>query len=64
MEGFFAKLTKRRLRGALFNSVAACEAAIERFIAEHNGRETKPFKWAADPDRIIAARKRGFQVIH
>ena len=64
VEGFFAKLTKRRLRGALFNSVAACEAAIERFIAEHNSREAKPFKWTADPDRVIAARKRGFQVIN
>ena len=64
VEGFFAKLTKRRLRGAIFNSVAACETAIGRFIAEHNSREAKPFKWTADPDRILAARKRGFQMIN
>ena len=64
VEGFFAKLTRRRLKGAIFNSVAACEAAIERFIAEHNSREAKPFKWTADPAWIIAARKRGFQMIN
>ena len=64
VEGFFAKLTTRRLRRAIFNSVAECEAAIGRFIAAHNSRETKPFKWTADPDKIIAARKRGFQVIN
>ena len=64
VEGFFAKLTRRRLKGAIFGSVAACESAIERFIAEHNSREAKPFKWTADPSRIIAARKRGFQVIN
>ena len=64
VEGFFAKLTKRRLKRAIFNSVAECEAAIERFIAEHNSREAKPFKWTADPTKIIAARKRGFQMIN
>ena len=64
VEGFYAKLTRRRLKGASFSSVGACEAAIERFIAEHNDREAKPFKWTADPSRIIAARKRGFQVIN
>ena len=34
VEGFFAKLTRRRLKGAMFNSVAECEAAIARFIAD------------------------------
>ena len=64
VEGFFAKLTKRRLKRAIFNSVAECEAAIGRFIAEHNRHEAKPFKWTADPNKIIAARKRGFQMIN
>ncbi|MBC8013194.1 MAG: IS630 family transposase, partial [Methyloceanibacter sp.] len=38
------------------------QAAINRFIAEHN-RQPKPFIWKADPDKIIAARNRGFQTL-
>ena len=63
VEGFFAKLSRRRLKHAIFHSVPECEAAILRFIAEHNGREAKPFRWTADPEKIIAARKRGFALI-
>ena len=48
---------------AVFNSVAECEAAIHRFIDEHNCNEAKPYRWAADPEKIIAARKRGFQML-
>jgi hypothetical protein len=36
--------------------------AINRFIAEHN-TQPKPFVWKADPDKIIAARNRGFQML-
>ena len=39
------------------------EGAINRFIAEHNDTEAKPFIWRADPDEIIAARNRGFQML-
>jgi hypothetical protein len=39
------------------------QAAINRFIAEHNDTEAKPFIWRADPDEIIAARNRGFQML-
>ena len=42
---------------------AAIQAAINRFIAEHNDIEAKPFMWRADPDDIIAARNRGFQML-
>lgn len=38
------------------------QAAINRFIAEHN-RRPKPFIWRADPDAIITARKRGVQAL-
>jgi len=38
-------------------------AAINRFIREYNANEPKPFAWKADPDEIIAARKRGFQTL-
>ena len=63
VEGFFAKLTRRRLQRGVFHSLVDLQAAINRFIIEHNATEAKPFRWTADPDRIIAARNRGFQVL-
>ncbi len=63
VEGFFAKLTRRRLKHGVFHSVVDLQAAINRFIAEHNATEAKPFVWSADPDDIIAARNRGFQML-
>jgi transposase len=62
VEGFFAKLTRRRLKNGVFRSITDLQAAINRFIAEHN-QTPKPFLWKADPDTIIAARKRGFQAL-
>jgi len=63
VEGFFAKLTRRRLKRGVFHSVVDLQAAINRFIAEHNTTEAKPFVWRADPDDIIAARNRGFRML-
>ena len=62
VEGFFAKLTKRRLKRGVFHSVVDLQAAINRFIDEHN-KEPKPFVWTADPDEIIAAVNRGYQTL-
>ncbi|MFS8053032.1 IS630 family transposase [Rhizobium sp. BR 317] len=62
VEGFFAKLTRRRLKNGVFHSVVDLQAAINRFIKEHN-EEPKPFVWKADPDDIIAAVRRGHQVL-
>jgi hypothetical protein len=42
VEGFFAKLTKRRLKRGIFRSVVDLQAAINRFVIEHNA-EPKPF---------------------
>jgi hypothetical protein len=61
VEGFFARLTRRRLKRGVFHSMVDLQAAINRFIADHN-TDPKPFVWTADPDRIIAAANRGFQV--
>lgn len=61
VEGFFAKLTRRRLKHGVFRSVGDLQDAIDRFIVEHNTTEANPFVWRADPDDIIAARNRGFQ---
>src|SRR5258707_10953047 len=62
VEGFFAKLTKRRLKRGVFVSVVDLQAAINRFIVEHNTK-TRPFTWTADPDKIIRAVRRGHQVL-
>ncbi len=62
VEGFFAKLSRRRLKRGVFRSVVDLQAAINRFLAETNA-QPKPFTWAADPDKIIAAVKRGHQVL-
>ena len=62
VEGFFAKLTRRRLKHGVFRSVIDLQSAINRFIKEHN-MDPKPFTWRADPNEIIAARNRGFQTL-
>jgi transposase len=58
IEGFFAKLTTRRLKRGVFRSVFNLQVAINRFIAETNA-QPKPFVWTADPARVLAAVKRG-----
>jgi len=62
VEGFFARLAKRRLKRGVFHSLVDLQAAINRFVAEHN-QAPKPFVWTADPDRIIDAVRRGHQTL-
>ena len=62
VEGFFARLAKRRLKRGVFRSITDLQAAINRFIEEHN-ESPKPFVWTANPDKIIAAVRRGHQVL-
>jgi transposase len=62
VEGFFAKLTRRRLKRGVFRSLVELQTAINRFIQENNA-EPKPFAWTADPDRIIESVKRGKQML-
>jgi transposase len=46
----------------LFRSLVDLQAAIKRFLAETND-SPKPFVWTAAPDQIIAAVRRGYQVL-
>ena len=62
VEGFFAKLTKGRLKRGVFHSLVALQAAIKRFVAKANA-SAKPFCWTKDPDKIIAAARRGHQAL-
>ena len=66
----YSALTHRRCRWAhradsqlpstLRHQVALL--TLNRFVADQNA-DPKPFTWTADPDRIIAAVKRGHQVL-
>jgi transposase len=62
VEGYFAKLTRSRLKRGVFRSIVDLQAAINRFLAETNN-QPKPFIWTADPDKIIAAVDRGRQAL-
>jgi transposase len=62
VEGFFAKLTNRRLKRGVFRSLIELKTAIDRFIAETND-DPRPFVWTARPSRILAAVKRGKQAL-
>ncbi len=63
VEGFFAKLTRRQLKRGVFRSVVELQAAIKRFLTETNA-DPRPFRWTKEPDKIIAAVKRGHQVLN
>jgi hypothetical protein len=62
VEGFFAKLTRRRLKRGVFRSVPDKQAAINRFLAETNS-DPKPLVWTADPERVLAAVNRGKETL-
>ena len=62
VEGFFALLTKRRLKRGTFVGIVDLQAAINRYVADHN-TDPKPFRWKANPDRIIAAAARGHRTL-
>ena len=53
VETFFSALTRRRIRRGTFSSIVDLQAAINRYLAEHNA-DPKPFVWTAAPASIIA----------
>ncbi len=63
VEGFFAKLAKRKLLRGVFRSLVELQTEIKNFVDHHNANEAKPFIWTADPDKIIAAVRRGHQAL-
>jgi hypothetical protein len=46
----------------MFRSIFDLQAAINRFLAETND-DPRPFTWTADPDKIIAAVRRGHHAL-
>ncbi len=62
VEGFFAKLTNQRLKRGVFHSLVSLQEAINRYVADAN-TDPRPFHWTKDPDKIIAAVRRGHQAL-
>jgi transposase len=52
VERFFAEITEKRIRRGVFRSVAALEAAIMEYLANHN-EDPRPFVWTAAADLIL-----------
>ena len=52
VEGFFSVLTRRRIRRGAFQSVVDLQAAINRYIQEHND-DPKPFVWTKPAAAIL-----------
>ena len=53
VENFFSVLTRRRLKRGVFHSIADLQAAINRYIREHN-HNPKPFVWTKPANTILA----------
>ncbi len=51
VETFFSALTRRRLKHGVFGSLVELQAAINRYIAEHN-HNPAPFTWTKTADQI------------
>jgi len=53
VENFFSVLTRKRIRRGSFHSLVDLQAAIKRYLAEHNS-QPKPFVWKASAASILA----------
>ena len=53
VENFFSVLSKRRLKRGVFTSIDDLQAAINRYIKEHND-DPKPFIWTKSANTILA----------
>jgi hypothetical protein len=62
VETFLSRLTRRRLKRGVFRSIVDLQAAIKRFIEDHN-TEPQPFVWTADPRTILDKVTRGTKVL-
>jgi hypothetical protein len=60
--GRIAQLVQVGTIGAALVTHAELQAANTRFLDDHN-THSKPFEWVADPNKIIAAVRRGHQVL-
>lgn len=52
VENFFSKITRQRIRRGAFHSLVDLQAAINRYLVEHNA-DPKPFIWTASASAIL-----------
>ena len=53
VENFFSVLTRRRIRRGVFTSIVDLQAAIKRYLKEHNDNP-KPFVWTKPANEILS----------
>ena len=59
VEGFFSRLSRRRLRHAIFNALDARIAATGGYIAHHNASDARLFRWCQKPEVLVVACRKG-----
>lgn len=52
MENFFSTMTRQRIRHGVFHSIGDLQAAINRFLKQHND-DPKPFIWTKPVNVIL-----------
>ena len=57
VEGFFSKLSRQRLKHAIFNSLDECIAAIVGYIEHHNATDVRRCRWSEEPEDLVEAWK-------
>ena len=53
VENFFSKMTRQRIRRGVFRSIADLQAAINRYLKQHN-HDPRPFVWTKPANAILA----------
>ncbi|MCY4191668.1 MAG: hypothetical protein OXD42_10180 [Rhodospirillaceae bacterium] len=61
VEGVFSRVSRQRLRNAVFDSLVAFLAAIEGTTNHHKAYHARPFRWSRKPEDRVEAGKRGHQ---
>ena len=61
VEEFFSKLSRLRLKHAIFNSLNECVAPIESYIKHRNATDARPFRWSKKPEDLVEAWKKSHQ---
>lgn len=62
VERFFGEITRKVIRAGSFRSVGALVADISRFLDHHN-LSPKPYRWTADPNRILEKIDRAWEAL-
>ncbi len=61
VEGFFSKLSRQRLKNAVFDSLDECIAAIEGCTGHHDAGDARPFRWSRKPEELALSWRRDHQ---